>query len=81
MLCISSLLSHLLCAEMTLLRLPLKHIVPAYMSAYYRLYFDHGTEGLDADYGPYQKQVDELCRAAGYVTVRRKAEAHLLPMI
>ncbi|KAF6258031.1 Alpha/Beta hydrolase protein [Scenedesmus sp. NREL 46B-D3] len=34
--------------------------------ATHRLYFDHGSEGLDAEYGPYQKQVDQLCRAAGY---------------
>uniref|UniRef100_A0A383WKZ0 Esterase n=1 Tax=Tetradesmus obliquus TaxID=3088 RepID=A0A383WKZ0_TETOB len=34
--------------------------------ATHRIYFDHGTEGLDSEYGPYQKQVDQLCKAAGY---------------
>jgi predicted alpha/beta superfamily hydrolase len=33
----------------------------------HRLYFDHGTEGLDAAYAPYQRWVDEVMRAAGYV--------------
>jgi hypothetical protein len=32
-----------------------------------RLYFDHGTAGLDADYGPYQQRVDALMAAAGWV--------------
>ncbi|MDE1928294.1 MAG: hypothetical protein KGI36_14050, partial [Burkholderiales bacterium] len=30
------------------------------------LYFDHGTRGLDALYGPYQQQVDRLLEAKGY---------------
>lgn len=33
---------------------------------HHRLYFDHGTEGLDADYGPYQQRVDALMAAAGW---------------
>lgn len=33
----------------------------------HKLYFDYGTEGLDALYGPYQKQMDEHLRTAGYV--------------
>jgi predicted alpha/beta superfamily hydrolase len=32
----------------------------------HKLYFDYGTEGLDALYGPYQKQMDEHLRNAGY---------------
>jgi predicted alpha/beta superfamily hydrolase len=32
----------------------------------HRLYFDHGTETLDAEYKPYQRQADEVMRAAGY---------------
>eukprot|EP00775_Hariotina_reticulata_P012533 gene12533-12666_t len=31
-----------------------------------RLYFDRGDEGLDSLYGPYQRQVDALCKSAGY---------------
>jgi predicted alpha/beta superfamily hydrolase len=33
----------------------------------HRLYFDYGTQGLDAFYGPYQKQMDECLRKKGYV--------------
>jgi len=33
----------------------------------HKLYFDYGTEGLDAFYGPYQKRMDEHLRNAGYV--------------
>jgi predicted alpha/beta superfamily hydrolase len=33
----------------------------------HKLYFDYGTEGLDALYGPYQKQMDEYLRRAGYM--------------
>ena len=33
----------------------------------HKLYFDYGTEGLDAFYGPYQKRMDEYLRKAGYV--------------
>jgi predicted alpha/beta superfamily hydrolase len=32
----------------------------------HRLYFDYGTAELDALYEPYQKEVDNLMRAAGY---------------
>lgn len=32
----------------------------------HRLYFDHGTADVDALYGPYQEEVDEIMRAAGY---------------
>ena len=33
----------------------------------HKLYFDYGTEGLDAMYGPYQKKMDDYLRQAGYV--------------
>jgi predicted alpha/beta superfamily hydrolase len=33
----------------------------------HKLYFDYGTEALDALYGPYQKRMDEYLRQAGYV--------------
>ena len=33
----------------------------------HRIYFDHGTETLDADYPPYQQRADEAMVAAGYV--------------
>lgn len=32
----------------------------------HRLYFDYGTETLDAEYEPYQKRADEVLRHAGY---------------
>lgn len=32
----------------------------------HRLYFDHGTLNLDAWYGPYQQQADQIMRGAGY---------------
>lgn len=32
----------------------------------HRLYFDHGTHGLDGLYGPFQRKVDELLAAKGY---------------
>jgi predicted alpha/beta superfamily hydrolase len=32
----------------------------------HRLYMDHGTEGLDAIYGPHQTFIDEIVREAGY---------------
>jgi hypothetical protein len=41
-----------------------------------RLYFDHGSEGLDAEYAPYQQQVDQLCTAAGYTEVCREQHQH-----
>ena len=34
----------------------------------HRVYFDHGTETLDADYEPYQQQMDEVMRQHGYTT-------------
>lgn len=33
----------------------------------HRLYFDHGTATLDAQYAPYQRRMDAIVRAAGYV--------------
>ena len=36
----------------------------------HRLYFDFGTAGLDAQYEPYQKRMDEVLRAHGYVEGR-----------
>jgi len=35
--------------------------------ASHKLYFDYGTEGLDALYEPYQAQMDKHLREAGYV--------------
>jgi hypothetical protein len=32
----------------------------------HKLYFDYGTEGMDAMNGPYQAQMDSLVRASGY---------------
>lgn len=32
----------------------------------HRVYFDYGTETLDADYEPYQLKMDELMRSKGY---------------
>jgi hypothetical protein len=32
----------------------------------HKLYFDFGTETLDKDYEPYQKQLDALVAARGY---------------
>ncbi len=34
--------------------------------ATHRIYFDHGTQGLDRTYPPYQQRVDQLMRARGY---------------
>jgi len=34
-----------------------------------KIYFDHGTVGLDAYYGPYQQRVDSLITIAGYTSV------------
>lgn len=42
--------------------------IPA--AASHKFYFDHGTETLDAQYGPYQAKVDSAMRAAGYVEGR-----------
>ena len=36
----------------------------------HRLYFDFGTETLDAAYEPYQRRVDAIMRAAGYTEGR-----------
>lgn len=32
----------------------------------HRIYFDHGTETLDAEYEPYQLKMDEVMRSRGY---------------
>ncbi len=32
----------------------------------HRIYFDHGTETLDAQYEPYQLNMDEVMRSKGY---------------
>lgn len=32
----------------------------------HKLYFDHGSEGLDRDYAPWQVKVDDLLREKGY---------------
>jgi enterochelin esterase-like enzyme len=34
--------------------------------SHHKIYFDHGTVGLDANYPEFQKQVDVLVREAGY---------------
>jgi predicted alpha/beta superfamily hydrolase len=34
--------------------------------AAHRIYFDYGTETLDADYEPYQERADEVMQRAGY---------------
>lgn len=36
----------------------------------HKLYFDYGTTTLDAEYEPYQRQMDELVQAAGYAAGR-----------
>ena len=36
--------------------------------ASHNIYFDHGTEDLDGEYGPYQLQVDSAMEAKGYVS-------------
>ncbi len=33
----------------------------------HKLYFDHGTDAIDAQYEPYLAQLDEIASAAGYV--------------
>ena len=35
--------------------------------ATHRLWFDHGTATLDAEYAPYQRRMDAMVREAGYV--------------
>ena len=48
----------------------------------HRLYFDHGTETLDAEYARYQDRVDRVVEAKGYVqnknwlTVNYPGQAH-----
>ena len=48
-----------------------EHILP-YLEANlppadtHKLYFDHGSRGIDADYKPYQTKVDELMAMKGY---------------
>lgn len=32
----------------------------------FKLYFDHGTKGLDANYGPYQQIMDTIARSQGF---------------
>ena len=32
----------------------------------HRIYFDHGTETLDTEYGPYQKRMDQVMEQKGY---------------
>lgn len=51
----------------------------------HRLYFDYGTETLDAEYEPYQKKVDVILQSKGYVqgqdwaTHRFEGAAHSEP--
>jgi predicted alpha/beta superfamily hydrolase len=33
---------------------------------HHKIYFDYGTETLDAQYEPYQRRADQVMRAAGY---------------
>lgn len=40
----------------------------------HRIYFDRGTEGLDAGYGGYQEAVDKVMAEVGYDKVRAAAE-------
>jgi len=46
----------------------------------HKLYFDHGTETLDAQYEPYQVRVDEIMAEAGYIWnenwITRKYQGH-----
>ncbi len=37
----------------------------------HRLYFDHGTVGIDARYAPHQRRMDAILRDAGYVEGRQ----------
>ena len=50
-----------------------EHLVDAMGAAlpkagHHRLYFDFGTETLDAEYEPYQRRMDRWLRAAGYAS-------------
>ncbi len=46
----------------------------------HKIYFDYGTEGLDAGYEPSQKRVDEFMKSAGFTSgenwVTKKFEGH-----
>ena len=48
----------------------------------HRIYFDHGTETFDANYGPFQQKMDEVMRLHGYtaggdwVTLRFEGADH-----
>lgn len=46
----------------------------------HRIYFDHGSEGLDSQYGPAQKKADKIMREAGYQMeknwITRRFEGH-----
>ncbi|MEN6454737.1 MAG: alpha/beta hydrolase-fold protein [Prolixibacteraceae bacterium] len=48
----------------------------------HKIYFDYGTEGLDAEYEPYQKKVDAEMQKAGYemnknwITVKSEGAKH-----
>lgn len=49
--------------------------------AHHKLYFDHGTETLDAYYAPFQTKADSIIRNAGYdkanfLTLTFKGDAH-----
>jgi len=41
-----------------------------------KLYFDHGTETLDASYGVHQQKVDSIVRRKGYTTFSYKSEKY-----
>ena len=55
---------------------PFPELMQAYLSdrlpppAQHRIYFDHGTVGLDAAYGQYQEQVDAILEERGYDETR-----------
>ncbi len=50
-----------------------EHLLAPYLKQYlpqagvHKWYFDHGSEGLDAQYAPYQALVDQVMREKGYV--------------
>ena len=58
----------------------LKHHLPS--AGAHKIYFDYGTETLDADYEPFQQQMDEVMRQHGYtagedwVTLRFEGADH-----
>lgn len=48
-------------------------ILPAFVGylreklpAGHRIWFDHGTEGVDASYAPYQRRIDDLLLSMGW---------------